>query len=351
MSSYSSNDIKFMSRAIQLAQLGGVKAAPNPMVGAVITLDDKIIGEGYHRKYGEHHAEVNAVHSVKDKTFLKKATIYVTLEPCSHHGKTPPCADLIVKHQFKRVVIACVDSFAKVSGRGIKKMRDAGIKVEVGLLEKEAREVNKRFFTFHEKGRPYVILKWAQTADGFIDRSQEDRKEGINWITTPAVKPLVHRWRSEEQAILVGWKTINNDNPKLTVREISGPSPHRFIIDPNCRIPLGSHVVKDGGHTTLFVKKNDYTSLPDHIEVIELNEYSVRIILSILKEKGIISLFVEGGASTLQAFINDGLWDEARVLSSDVKFGKGLEAPKITDDLKSNTEKIEDNSITYIQNG
>jgi diaminohydroxyphosphoribosylaminopyrimidine deaminase / 5-amino-6-(5-phosphoribosylamino)uracil reductase len=192
-------DEVFMHRALQLAKLGGVNVAPNPMVGAVIALDGKIIGEGYHRLYGGPHAEVNAVASVEDHSLLAHATMYVTLEPCAHFGKTPPCADLIVKHKLKRVVVACLDTFSAVSGKGIERMRQAGIDVEVGVLGQEARELNKRFFTFHEQQRPFVLLKWAQTRDGFIDRLPEERVQGVNWITGPLTKQFVHQLRGENQ--------------------------------------------------------------------------------------------------------------------------------------------------------
>lgn len=326
---FSSNDRKYMQRALQLAKLGGVDVAPNPMVGAVIVYKDKIIGEGYHEFYGEAHAEVNAVNNVKDQSLLNEATIYVTLEPCSHYGKTPPCADLIIKHKFKRVVIACVDTFSKVSGRGIDKIKNAGIQVDVGLFEEEALIINKRFFTFHEKNRPYVILKWAQTEDGFIDRLPDERKTGINWITTTAAQLYVHKWRSEEQAIMVGWKTVSNDDPQLNVRLLEGISPYRFIIDPHCKTPIESKVITDGSPTTFIVKENLFTELPPNIEVTELDDFTVESILSAIKNKGILSVFIEGGAYTLNAFLASNLWDEARVLEGETKFFKGIEAPKL----------------------
>lgn len=322
-----------MERAIQLAKMGGVSVAPNPMVGAVITIDNRVIGEGYHKAFGQPHAEVNAVNSVKDKELLKKATIYVSLEPCSHFGKTPPCADLIVKYQFKRVVIACQDTFSKVSGKGIERIRNAGIQVELGLLEEETRKLNKRFFTFHEKKRPYVILKWAQTKDGFIDRHLEDREKGVNWITQPETKLFVHQWRSEEQAILVGWKTIANDNPQLNVRKISGRSPHRFIIDPGCNSPLNSEVFSDGNKTTVLVKQNQFKNLPENVEVIELGYINVSKVLDVIYSKQFLSVFIEGGSNTISQFIESNLWDEARVLEGNIYFKQGLSAPQLN--LKS----------------
>ncbi len=347
---FNDHDISFMKRALQLARLGGVSAAPNPMVGAVIVHNDKIIGEGYHQKYGGPHAEVNAVNSVEDQTVLSSCTIYVTLEPCAHQGKTPPCSDLIVKHSFSRVVIGCIDSFAKVSGKGIEKMKKAGIQVDVGLLETEARSLNKRFFTFHEKGRPYVILKWAQTEDGFIDRSSEERQEGVNWITTPLLKPTVHKWRSQEQAILVGWKTIKNDDSSLTVRAFNGTSPHRFIVDPNCNTPRNAKVLTDGEPCSIFVKSNKFGELPKNIEIIVLENFSSASILSSLHRKNVLSVFIEGGANTLNHFIKNNLWDEARILEGTIQFNKGLKAPRIDHSAAQETEMIGGNKISYLYN-
>lgn len=324
------NDIQFMQRALQLAALGGVAVAPNPMVGAVIVHNGKIVGEGYHRIYGGAHAEVNAVESVPQKSLLKESTMYVTLEPCAHFGKTPPCADLLVKHQFKRVVIACVDTFSEVAGRGIERLNENGIEVEVGVLEHEARAVNKRFFCYHEKQRPYIILKWAQTADGFIDRLPDERDKGINWITKPETKLITHQWRAQEQAILVGWRTIANDNPSLTVREIKGSSPHRYIIDPNCLANPKSAVFTDGNPTTIFVRNNLFSGLPPNVDVIELNtELNITSILHKIWKKKHLSVFVEGGKHTLQQFIKENLWDEARVYVGDISFHQGFDAPTL----------------------
>ena len=320
-------DIQYMQRALQIAKLGGVNAAPNPMVGSVIVYNNKIIGEGFHQEYGSSHAEVNAVNSVKDKALLSQATIYVTLEPCAHYGKTPPCADLIVKHQFKRVVVACLDTFSEVAGKGIQHMKDAGIDVETGVLENEARWLNRRFFTFHEQKRPYVFLKWAETRDGFIDRLPEDRANGINWITEPRTKLFVHKWRSQEQAIMVGWKTINNDDPQLNVREIAGVSPHRFIIDPKGNVDPNSKVFQDGGATTVISEESSINDLPIHVELLTLSKITSASILSLLYRKNMLSVFIEGGAHTHSLFIADELWDEAYQLIGNSTFGKGIKAP------------------------
>ncbi|MGB0934320.1 MAG: bifunctional diaminohydroxyphosphoribosylaminopyrimidine deaminase/5-amino-6-(5-phosphoribosylamino)uracil reductase RibD [Lishizhenia sp.] len=322
-------DQDFMLSALLLAQKGSKYAAPNPMVGAVIVHNGKVIGQGYHQKCGEAHAEVNAVESVVDKSVLSESTIYVTLEPCAHTGKTPPCADLIVKHKFKRCVVACVDTFSKVAGKGIARLKEAGIEVEVGVLEQACRNLNKRFFTFHEKGRPYIVLKWAETQDGFVDRLPEEREKGINWITQPETKKLVHQWRSEEQAILVGWKTVVNDNPSLTVREVEGKNPHRYIIDPNFKSKGNYEVYTDKNPTTVFVNESCELSRIDNVEFVRLPNFEIETVLAEVKKKNHISLFVEGGKHTLEQFIVSGFWDEARILTGNVSFNKGLKAPAV----------------------
>jgi diaminohydroxyphosphoribosylaminopyrimidine deaminase/5-amino-6-(5-phosphoribosylamino)uracil reductase len=346
---FSENDHKFMKRALQLAALGGVEAAPNPMVGAVIIHGGRIIGEGYHREFGGPHAEVNAVASVSDKALLAESTIYVTLEPCAHHGKTPPCSDLLIDSQFSRVVVACQDNFEEVSGKGIERMSKAGIQVDVGLMESEARELNKRFFTFHEQKRPFVILKWAQTLDGFMDRNAEVRQEGVNWITTPDIKPLVHQWRGQEQGIMVGWRTILNDNSALTVREFAGTSPHRFIIDPHCQTPIGSTVLNDGNPTTLFVQENKFKSLPTAVDIKELPEFSSASMLSELYKADFVSVFIEGGKNTLQHFIDDNLWDEARILEGPTQFEFGVPAPNLQNGKIFKSTSLKNNRITFVK--
>ena len=224
-------DQQYMQRCLQLAAKGRTNTKPNPMVGSIIVFQNKIIGEGYHMKYGEAHAEVNAINSVKDKSLLSKSTLYVNLEPCAHHGKTPPCSDLIIKNKIMRVVIGCKDTFAKVAGKGIERMQKANIKVDVGVLEQESIDINKAFFKYHREKRPYIILKWAQTLDGFIDLERKSYDEiGINWITNPILKLPVHKWRSEESGILIGAGTLSNDNPKLDTREWYGKNPLRILI-------------------------------------------------------------------------------------------------------------------------
>lgn len=318
-----------MQRCIDLAQAAGVEAAPNPMVGAVIVHEGKILGEGYHRKCGEAHAEVNAVNAVVDKHLLSEATIYVSLEPCAHYGKTPPCADLLVAHRFKRVVIGCTDPFHEVAGKGIRKIREAGIEVTTGVLEKQCLQLNKRFFTFHRKQRPYIILKWAQTADGFIDTLRtEDSERKVNWISSPETQSLVHQWRSEEQAILVGWKTVEHDNPSLTVREITGKNPLRVIIDGQLKMPSDSQVYSDNESTLILNRIKDGTE--GNTIYAKLPQIDTNSILKALYERGITSVFVEGGSRTIQHFLVDNAWDEARVIVGKNKFGEGIRAPRMS---------------------
>ncbi len=325
-------DNLFMQRCLDIAALAGVNASPNPMVGSVIVYNDEIIGEGYHQFFGGPHAEVNAVKSVSesDLSKLKEASIYVSLEPCSHTGKTPPCVDLIIKHQFKRVVIGCQDPNPLVAGRSIVKLKDAGIEVVLGIKEKECIQLNKRFFTYQIKKRPYVILKWAQTKDGFIDKNREEENEDlrqINWISNPDTQSIVHYWRSKEQAILVGWKTIEHDNPSLTVREVKGLNPLRVIIDSNLNMPKDSKVFTDGDKTLIINKiKNQEVG---NVSYVKLHQITTKSILNYLYELEISSVFVEGGSGTLQHFILDGLWDEARIIQGDIRFGDGVKAPKI----------------------
>ena len=319
-----------MQRCLDLAQLGSGYVAPNPMVGAVIVLNEEIIGEGFHQKYGEAHAEVNAINSVDDKSLLSEATIYVSLEPCAHHGKTPPCADLLVTHKFKRVVIGCVDSNELVAGKGIERLHEAGIEVTVGILEKECKALNKRFFTYLNKQRPYIVLKWAQTQDGYIDRPREEEitERKINWISAPETQSLVHHWRSQEPAILVGWKTVEHDNPSLTVREVSGKNPLRVIIDSQLNMPQDSTVYTDGDRTVIINKIKTETIA--NVELIKLNQINTKNILDVLYGLNISSVFVEGGSSTIQHFLVDGYWDEARVIVGKQTFGDGIKGPRIS---------------------
>jgi diaminohydroxyphosphoribosylaminopyrimidine deaminase/5-amino-6-(5-phosphoribosylamino)uracil reductase len=320
-------DNLFMKRALSLAKLGLGKVAPNPMVGCVIVCNDKIIGEGYHKVFGGPHAEVNAIQQVKDQSLLTESTAFVTLEPCAHFGKTPPCAELLIKSGVKKVVIGTRDSNPIVAGKGIEKLQKAGIEVVENIMEKECRELNRRFFTFHEKSRPYVILKWAQTLDGYLDKQRSPDEIGINWISGPETKSLVHKWRSEEQAILVGRNTIMNDNPSLTVRDYSGKNPIRVVIDSQLTIGNIKNVFSDDAETLVFNRiKNEKQAT---IEWIKIQETSTDNILKELFKRGIQSILVEGGSRTLQYFIIDNVWDEARIIVGDLQFGAGIKAPII----------------------
>ncbi len=318
---------KYIRRCIELAQNGLGTTYPNPMVGSVIVYEDRIIGEGWHKKAGEPHAEVNAVNSVKDKSLLQKATIYVSLEPCSHFGKTPPCCDLIIQHKIPNVAIGTVDPNEKVAGRGIAKLIEAGTNVSVGFLEAECNELNKRFFSFHQKKRPYIILKWAETSDGFIAPKERLETKPV-WITNQYSRQLVHKWRSEEQAILVGTQTVLEDNPKLDVRDWAGNSPVRVILDQNNRIPEHFNVLDNQTKTIVICQTRTTIDKENTIfEVIDFKQNIARQITEVLYQHQIQSLIVEGGQKTLATFIEENLWDEARIFTGNTIFTSGTKAP------------------------
>lgn len=314
---------------MQIAKNGIGFTRPNPSVGAVVVYNDKIIGEGFTSKYGKNHAEVNAINAVKDKTFLKEATIYVTLEPCSHYGKTPPCADLIVKHQLKNVVIGCVDSNNLVAGKGIERLKNAGINVIVGVLENECKRHHKRFFTNQEKKRPYIILKWAETKDGFVAPIAKNEQKPV-WISNQYSQQLVHKWRAKEHAILVGTNTVIADNPKLNVRSWSGQNPIRIVLDKTLRASKELSVFNESVKT-IVISGNGFKPTVEIKNVIfETINFSKNIgiqICEVLQKHKIQSVIIEGGTQTLQTFIDENLWDEARVFIGDVKFGKGVKSP------------------------
>ena len=321
------------------------------MVGSVIVYNDTIIGEGWHKKAGEPHAEVNAVRSVKDKSLLKKATIYVSLEPCSHFGKTPPCCDLIIENKIPNVVVGTVDPNEKVAGNGIRKLVEAGANVVVGILEDECNELNKRFFTFHQKKRPYIILKWAESLDGYLAPEKETNQERRPvWITNTFSRQLVHKWRSEEQAILVGTQTVIDDNPKLNVRDWSGNNPVRVVLDQNNRISKDSFVF-DGSVKTIIFTKSDNTISTENIlfEKIEFNKNTIENILSVLYQHQIQSIIIEGGKQTLQSFIDKNIWDEARVFIGKNTFEKGTKAPELKKKNEAKTY-IQNDELIYIRN-
>ena len=317
----------YMQRCIDIAKRGIRAVAPNPMVGCVLVVEGKIIGEGYHERYGEAHAEVNAINNVSNQNLLKNATLYVSLEPCSHTGKTPPCCDLLIQNGIKKVVVGTKDPNPLVGGKGIEKLKNSGIEVSEGILKDQCLDLNKRFFTFHEKQRPYVILKWAQTLDGFLDKIRKDGEEKINWISEPETKTLVHKWRSEEQSILVGRNTITNDNPSLTVRDYGGMNPIRLVIDSQLQISGNLNIYSKDAPTIVFNRVKDKKE--NNVEWIKIKETSTNSILKELYKRGIQSVFVEGGSRTLQYFIIDNLWDEARVIVGQKYFKEGYKAPII----------------------
>ena len=323
---------KYIKRCIELAKNGLGETYPNPMVGSVIVVNDVIIGEGWHKKAGEPHAEVNAVNSVKDKLQLKNATIYVNLEPCSHYGKTPPCSNLIVASGIKNVVIGIIDSNSKVSGRGVEYLKNNGCNVIVGVLEKQCAMLNKRFFTFHNKKRPFITLKWAETTDGFIDRLRDNTSEkSPNWISNKYSQQVVHKMRAVEQAILVGTTTVLNDNPSLTVRSWKGNNPVRIILDRTLKIPNNYNLFDRSVNTIVLTEEKPTKSIIDNMqfEVVDFSKDLPKQICDILYKNEIQSVIIEGGSQTSQNFIDTNLWDEAYVFVGNNSFKTGLKAPKM----------------------
>ncbi|WP_136150562.1 bifunctional diaminohydroxyphosphoribosylaminopyrimidine deaminase/5-amino-6-(5-phosphoribosylamino)uracil reductase RibD [Flavobacterium sangjuense] len=329
----------YIKRCIQLAKNGLGTTYPNPMVGSVIVYNNEIIGEGWHQKSGEPHAEVNAINSVKDKSLLAKATIYVSLEPCSHFGKTPPCCDLIIKHKIPNVVVGTIDPNSKVSGSGIKRLQENGANVTFGVLEKECSELNKRFFTFHQKNRPYIILKWAESQDGFIAPLTKDKTEPV-WISNEFSRQLVHKWRSEEQAILVGTKTVLDDNPKLDVRDWTGENPIRIVLDRTGKIS-DAFFVKDGKTKTIIITEQENLTFSENC-IYENAIFDIKLtktIADISYKYGIQSILIEGGKQTLQSFIDDNLWDEARIFIGNKHLKSGIKAPVLNGNCQVKTIK------------
>lgn len=323
-------DIKYMRRCFELAQKGMGNVAPNPMVGAVIVHNGEIIGEGYHMKWGGPHAEVNAIASVKDHSLLKESKIYVSLEPCSHYGKTPPCAKLIIEKGIPEVIIANVDPFPEVAGRGIKMLETAGVKVKTGILEEEGWIVNRRFFTFHQKKRPFIILKWAQSEDGFMD-TERSEKEPAYHFSNEDTRRIVHQMRADESAILVGTKTALMDNPSLTVRYVAGNNPTRILIDRTLKVPFGYNIYNEEAQTIVFTESNTDFKAP-HVEFVHADfrdgKISISNILEELYKRNLQSLIVEGGSALLHSFIESDLWDEMQVeIVNGLRLGKGVFAP------------------------
>ena len=335
-------DDRFMLRAIELARFGMGNVSPNPMVGCVIVHHGSIIGEGYHREYGKPHAEVNAINSVENKELLKESTLYVTLEPCSHFGKTPPCSDLILRYLIPNIVIGTIDPFAQVAGRGIEKIRNEGCEVVQGYLEEQCIELNRRFFTFHQKKRPYIILKWAQTADGFIDIDRSHEHYGQpTWITNDLSRIAVHKMRTDESAILVGTNTAQKDNPSLTVRDWSGRSPLRLVIDREMRLSPDLALFDQKVPTIVYTSKEVLCKNNIEFKRILFDGNELNQIISDLHDRGVLSLIVEGGQKLLNSFIISDIWDAARVFVGKNNFHSGVKAP-VLDANKVKSEELDD---------
>ena len=340
---------KYMHRCLELAKSGAGNVAPNPMVGAVLAHEGRIIGEGYHKEYGKAHAEVNCIDNVgdEDRKFISASVLYVSLEPCSHYGKTPPCTNLIIRKKIPKVVIGCRDPFKEVAGKGIEKLHDAGVEVTVGVLEKECKTLNKRFLTFHTQHRPYIILKWAQTANGKIGNFSSERL----FITNEFTNRLVHKWRSEEMGILVGTNTAFFDNPELTNRLWNGNSPVRLIVDMHLRLPSALKIFDERQPTIVFNtlqhedgKKTKYYQVTDDVSI-------VHQILNGCYQSNIQSIIVEGGAKLLQSFIDEGTWDEARIITNEtLHVENGLHAPELTNCTFALSENIFSDRIDYYYN-
>ncbi|MBI9067557.1 MAG: bifunctional diaminohydroxyphosphoribosylaminopyrimidine deaminase/5-amino-6-(5-phosphoribosylamino)uracil reductase RibD [Salinivirgaceae bacterium] len=341
---------KYMKRCLQLAKNGKGKVSPNPLVGSVIVHNNQIIGEGYHRKYGHAHAEVHAIVSVKNKELLSESTIYVNLEPCSHFGKTPPCANLIIENKIPNVVIGMQDPFAKVNGQGITMLQAAGCNVTVGVLENECCELNKEFTVFHMKKRPYIVLKWAETLDGFIDKKRDlnDLQEP-NWITNEVCRSLVHKWRSNLSGIMIGTNTAQIDNPKLNVRSWHGENPLRIIIDNDLSLSKNLSVF-DQSQPSLILNsiKNDKEGNNEFVKI-AFGDSFLSNLMHVLAERNISSLLVEGGQKLIDTFIKQNLWDEARVFVGNRYFINGVSAPKIRGKIIA-TEKLRDNYLSVYKN-
>lgn len=345
-------DEKYIHRCLDLAVQGRGMVAPNPMVGAVLVHNETIIGEGFHGSFGEAHAEVNAIENVINPELLKLSCLYVSLEPCSHHGKTPPCASLIVRKGIPKIVIGTPDPNPLVSGKGISLLMENGIKVITGVLEDKCKILNKRFFTWHLKKRPYIILKWARSADGFIDFERPaDAPIGPNWITSQTARILVHKWRAEEQAILVGTNTVLKDNPRLNIRDWAGKNPLRVVIDRELKLGKHHNVFDNTQETLVFIDdKANAVPVGDSGKTryasIVFDSHAEQQMLDFLYKANIQSVMIEGGAYTLNSFIEKGLWDEARIFTGPVLFRKGVKSPEITGD--SITSREFGNSVLQI---
>ncbi|MEO7266325.1 MAG: bifunctional diaminohydroxyphosphoribosylaminopyrimidine deaminase/5-amino-6-(5-phosphoribosylamino)uracil reductase RibD [Ferruginibacter sp.] len=340
------NDELYMQRCLQLAMLGAGNVAPNPMVGAVLVNEGTVIGEGFHPQYGQEHAEVNCINNVPANLahLISSSTLYVSLEPCNHTGHTGPCTDFIIRHNIKKVVVACRDSYEKVNGSGIEKLKLAGIEVNEGILEKEALFLNRRFFTFHKKQRPYIILKWAQTSNGFISAKDGRRLKISNEITDR----LVHRWRSEAAAIIVGSNTARLDNPFLTTRLWPGRNPVRIVIDKHLQLAAHLNIFNKEANTIIIntIKHSEEANL-FYYQTAEA-ETMLAVVINLMHQRNFTSLIVEGGAKLLQSFIEEGLWDEARIITAKKKtVATGVRAPILSNCSLQHTEQLADDEIQY----
>ncbi|MDC0254278.1 bifunctional diaminohydroxyphosphoribosylaminopyrimidine deaminase/5-amino-6-(5-phosphoribosylamino)uracil reductase RibD [Bacteriovoracales bacterium] len=325
-------DQEMIERCLVLAEKGRGFASPNPMVGSVVTHNNKIIGEGFHQKFGGPHAEVNAINSVKDMSLLKESTVYVNLEPCAHFGKTPPCADLLVNSGVKRVVIGCIDSFSEVSGKGIEKIKNAGIDITVGVLENKCLDFNKRFFLFHREKRPFIILKWAESKDGLLSPANQEKGKPL-WMTGKESKTLVHRWRTEEDAIMVGTNTAIMDNPSLTARLWKGRNPLRVVIDRELKIPKEASLLDGQVKTLVFTEKKRDSE--ENVDFVKVSSVQLKDLLTELYKRGVQSLIVEGGKRLLESFISEGIWDEARIFVAPISLNTGVKAPSLGEESLS----------------
>lgn len=337
------SDERYMRRVLDLAMLGSGNVSSNPMVGCVIVKNGQIIGEGYHERFGHSHAEVDAIQSVVDKSELEGATLYVNLEPCSHYGKTPPCSNLIVEHKIARVVFANIDPNPLVAGAGFEYLMTNGIEVIQGVLEEEGRALNCRFFTFMEKKRPYIILKWAETADGYLAKENFDSK----WISNEVSRKLVHKWRSEEDVVLIGTNTALYDNPRLNVRDWTGRNPVRAFIDKQLQVPLGAHLL-DGSQETICYNyvEQDVRNLVEYVKVDPMDNM-VDVIIEDMYVRKHLSILIEGGSKLLHSFIEKGMWDEIRIFRSQNEFGSGIESPVIRAKAFSHEMILDDELIVY----
>ncbi|MGC1516971.1 MAG: bifunctional diaminohydroxyphosphoribosylaminopyrimidine deaminase/5-amino-6-(5-phosphoribosylamino)uracil reductase RibD [Maribacter sp.] len=348
-----STDEKYMLRCIEIAKNGLGQTAPNPMVGCVIVHNEKIIGEGFTSAYGGPHAEVNAIASVEDTSLLNCATLYVTLEPCSHFGKTPPCADLIIHHQIPKVVIGLIDPHGKVAGKGITKLKEAGCEVTTGVLEKACAAHHKRFLTYINQKRPYLLLKWAETADGYLapDKKQRGNDKKPYWITNTTSRQLVHKWRSEEQGILVGTNTVLEDNPQLNVRDWSGKAPTRIVLDRTLKISGDYHVLHGRQPTFIFteITNEDQYKKGLMYRGIDFTKNVPQQICDVLYAEQLQSLIIEGGSKTLSNFIEAGLWDEARIFRGTTRFNSGIKAPTLQGSIVKQ-ENIQGDLLTILKN-